>query len=170
MDEQVELLRGIWNEMKALNGRIDKTNSGLDALRTDLKAEIAGVRVELKGEFEVTRTELRGELAAVRTELKSELAATRTELRSELEAVRKDLGGELAVTRTELREEISKVRGRTLERDRHLAGAIRELSLDVRVLTGAVHSWRDEHRLDREEIRARVARLESHVGIGPEPR
>ncbi len=29
MDEQVELLRGIWNEMKALNGRVDTTNERL---------------------------------------------------------------------------------------------------------------------------------------------
>ena len=30
-NEQVEILRAIWNEMKALNSRIDKTNASLDA-------------------------------------------------------------------------------------------------------------------------------------------
>jgi chromosome segregation ATPase len=29
-DERVEILRQIWNQMKALNGRVDKTNDRLD--------------------------------------------------------------------------------------------------------------------------------------------
>jgi predicted nucleic acid-binding Zn-ribbon protein len=51
-NEQTELLRNIWNEMKALgqnlgakidktNERLDKTNERLDAVRIELKQEIA---------------------------------------------------------------------------------------------------------------------------------
>ena len=36
MDEQVELLRGIWNEMKALNGRVNTTNEELVSLQRGL--------------------------------------------------------------------------------------------------------------------------------------
>jgi hypothetical protein len=123
MDEQVELLRAIWNEMKALNGRIDATNAalqdGLGALRGGLHDEIGGFRSEFKEEFH-----------GLRTDLKSEVR-------------------------------------RNLERDRRLGTAVAELSLDVRELTGIVHAWRDEHRLDREDLRERVARLEIRVGLEP---
>jgi hypothetical protein len=65
--EQTELLRHIWNEMKALGthlgGRIDtmrvelkseigQTNQRLDELRVELKGELAGLRVELRARSE----------------------------------------------------------------------------------------------------------------------
>jgi hypothetical protein len=43
MDEQVELLRGIWNEMKALNGRITTTNESLGELRTEVRDGVRGL-------------------------------------------------------------------------------------------------------------------------------
>jgi hypothetical protein len=123
MDEQIELLRAIWNEMKALNGRIDTTNAalqeGFGGLRTELHDEIGGLRSEFKEEFH-----------GLRTDLKSEVR-------------------------------------RNLERDLRLGTAVAELSLDVRELTGIVHAWRDEHRLDREDLRERVTRLEIRVGLEP---
>ena len=36
-DEQVRILREIWNEMKALNGRVDRTNDGLTELRGEVR-------------------------------------------------------------------------------------------------------------------------------------
>ena len=56
--EQTELLRLIWNEMKALgqnlgeridrtNDRLDATNSRLDSMRVELKSEIAGTNARL---------------------------------------------------------------------------------------------------------------------------
>ena len=68
MDEQVELLRGIWNEMKALNGRIEKTNDGLAELRGEVRTGLAEVRAEI-GEL---RTEVRTDL----TELRDRIDAT----------------------------------------------------------------------------------------------
>jgi hypothetical protein len=46
-DEQLEVLRAIWNEMKALNARLDTTNERLDALSEGLDA----LREELKNDF-----------------------------------------------------------------------------------------------------------------------
>jgi hypothetical protein len=43
MDEQVELLRGIWNEMKALNGRVDTTNERLGNLEGGLNTLRGGL-------------------------------------------------------------------------------------------------------------------------------
>ncbi len=68
MDEQVELLRGIWNEMKALNGRIEKTNDGLAELRGEVRTGLAEVRAEI-GEL---RTDVRTDL----TELRDRIDAT----------------------------------------------------------------------------------------------
>lgn len=67
MDEQVELLRGIWNEMKALNGRIEKTNDGL---------------AELRGEVRTGLAEVRGEIGELRAEVRTDL----TELRDRIDA------------------------------------------------------------------------------------
>jgi hypothetical protein len=123
MDEQVELLRAIWNEMKALNGRVDTTNA------------------TLHGEVGALTAELRAGLDGLRSEFKEEFFALRTDLKTEVR--------------------------RNLERDVRLGTAVAELSLDVRELTGVVHAWRDEHRLDREDLRERVARLERRVGLDP---
>jgi predicted nuclease with TOPRIM domain len=67
--EQTELLRNIWNEMKALGqnlggridalgGRIDQTNERLDVMRVELKGELDTMRVELKGEIAQTNVRL----------------------------------------------------------------------------------------------------------------
>jgi hypothetical protein len=61
MDEQVELLRGIWNEMKALNGRTTRTNEALEQLRAEVREGLA----ELRGGL----TEVRGGLTEVREEV-----------------------------------------------------------------------------------------------------
>jgi chromosome segregation ATPase len=68
-NEQTELLRNIWNEMKALgqnlgtkidktNERLDQTNEHLDAVRTELKQEISSVRTELGERLERVETRL----------------------------------------------------------------------------------------------------------------
>jgi hypothetical protein len=38
MDEQLEVLRAIWGEMKGLNGRVNTTNDRLD--REDLRGRV----------------------------------------------------------------------------------------------------------------------------------
>jgi hypothetical protein len=78
--EQVEILRAIWNEMKALNARVDQTNARLDAMRIELKAEIHAVRVELKDEVDslrrrVVESEVR--LATATTQLSSDVQSLR---------------------------------------------------------------------------------------------
>src|ERR1019366_6280690 len=134
MDEQVELLRGIWNEMKALNGRVDATNvalnDGLGGLRAELHDGLGGLRAKLHQAIGGLRSEFKEEFFALRTDLKTEIR-------------------------------------RNVDRDLRLGTAVAELSLDVRELTGIVHAWRDEHRLDREDLRERVARLERRIGLDP---
>src|SRR5689334_649664 len=104
-DEHLEVLRAIWNEMKGLNARIDKTNERLDA---------------------------------VRVELKSENEALRRELHDDDDALRR----------------------RMVESEVRLSTVVTKLSSDVQELSGLIREWREEHRSDRAELRARVARLE----------
>ncbi len=47
-DSHLEVLRAIWQKMKALNARVDKTNERRDAVRVELKQEMAGVRTEVR--------------------------------------------------------------------------------------------------------------------------
>ena len=49
--ETVRILREIWNEMKALNGRVDRTNSGLEDLRGEVR-ELRGEVHELRGDVQ----------------------------------------------------------------------------------------------------------------------
>ena len=51
-DEQTEILRNIWNDMKALNGRIDQTNARLDRNNETVKHELGvlGGRVDAVGD------------------------------------------------------------------------------------------------------------------------
>lgn len=46
----MKILREIWTEMKALNGRTDQTNLCLDKTREELSARLEAVRVELEEE------------------------------------------------------------------------------------------------------------------------
>jgi predicted nucleic acid-binding Zn-ribbon protein len=109
-DEQVEILRGIWNQMKALNGRIDKTNERLDGTNERLD----GTNERLNGTNE------------------------------RLEALSR----------------------RVVQSEERLTTITSQLSTDVQSLTGLIREWRQEHREDRAEIKLRLERLETHVGIG----
>jgi hypothetical protein len=174
MDEQVELLRSIYGEMKALNGRVDATNAALHGelggLRAEVKQELGGLRDEFGG----LRAEFKEELGGLRGEVKQELGGLRAGFKEELGGLRAEFKEELGGLRAESREEFlllrtdfkSEVR-RNVERDVRLGTAVAELALDVRELTGIVHAWRDEHRIDREDLRERVSRLERRVGLEP---
>jgi hypothetical protein len=69
-DEQVEILRAIWNEMKALNGRVeqtnlrrDRTNARLDAVGVALRDELDALRRRVV-ESEVRRATATTQLSA----------------------------------------------------------------------------------------------------------
>jgi uncharacterized protein involved in exopolysaccharide biosynthesis len=104
--EQLQVLRAIWTEMKALNGRVDQTNVRLDQTNARLDA-----------------------------------------------------------MRTELRDEIDGLRRRVVESEVRLATATTQLATDVQALSGLIREWREEHRADRADIRARITRIEQRVGI-----
>jgi chromosome segregation ATPase len=85
-DEQVQILRGIWNEMKALNAGVDQTNARLDQTNTRLDA----VRTELRGEIEALRRELRDEIDGLRrrvVESEVRLATATTQLSSDVQTL-----------------------------------------------------------------------------------
>ena len=92
-DEQLEVLRAIWHEMKALNdridgvradlnGRIDGVRADLTTLRTELKAEIATLRAEMEAEDDALRRRL--------TESEVRVSTAVTELSGETRALASD--------------------------------------------------------------------------------
>jgi len=116
-DQQVEILRAIWSEMKALNAGVDQTNARLD--QTNARLDQTNARLE--------------------------------------------------AIRVELRDEIDGLRRRVVESEVRLATATTQLSMDVQALSGLIREWREEHRGDRAELRARIARLEERVGPSDRP-
>ena len=57
-NEQTKILRGMWAEMKGLNGRVDKTNAALAELRESTKAGFAEIRDQMRDGFAELRTEM----------------------------------------------------------------------------------------------------------------
>jgi hypothetical protein len=107
--EQVELLRAIWSEMKALNARADQTNVRLDAVRVELKEEIDALRTEVKQEIgglrnRVVESEVRlatattalsgnvQELSGLIREWREEHRADRAEVRLRLARLEQQVG------------------------------------------------------------------------------
>lgn len=64
-DEQVEILRAIWAEMKAVHGQIKETNARLDAVRIEVKDEMDVLRrriVESEVRLATATTQLSGDV------------------------------------------------------------------------------------------------------------
>jgi DNA anti-recombination protein RmuC len=77
--ESIELLRGIWNEMKGLNGWVRRTNTRLDGLRADLAGRLDQTNARLdqtNARLDQTNTRLDG----VREELGARIAETNARL------------------------------------------------------------------------------------------
>ncbi len=114
--EQTELLRNIWNEMKALNGRIDtvrtELSGRLDAVRTDLSERIDQTNARLDQtnvRVDTLRTELKGEMIRLRTDV--------TEMRRDIHV----LGGRIDNLLTgEHRAEHGELRQRVERIEKHL--------------------------------------------------
>jgi uncharacterized protein YkvS len=109
MDEQLELLRGIWNEMKTLNGRITKTNESLGELRTEVRDGIRGLteRVDAVHSRAVERDlRLAGDLRDLKLDVRDlknvafawhdEHRADRTNLQERVERLERHVGIERA--------------------------------------------------------------------------
>lgn len=81
------------------------------------KADIAGLKTEMKGDTAGLKTELKGDIAAVRAELKSDIADLRTQLKGDIEKLRVELKDDIAKLRTEVKGDIGELRTeiRTLE-------------------------------------------------------
>ena len=60
-DESVLILREIWNEMKALNGRVDRTNNGIEVTNQRLdqtNQRLDGLVVEVREGFRALRSDV----------------------------------------------------------------------------------------------------------------
>jgi phage host-nuclease inhibitor protein Gam len=81
-------------------------HADMQALATELRGEIAGLRTELRSEMHTEIGGLRTEIAELRTEMHTEIGRLRTEMHTEIGGLRTEIG-EL---RTEMRTEIGGLR------------------------------------------------------------
>ena len=108
-DEHLVVLRAIWNEMKALNSRIDATNQRLDAVRADAKTEHDELQrtltdedhrlwrrqVESEVRLSTTLTQLHAgvtDLGSLIRESRDEARADRVEMRLRLDRLERQAG------------------------------------------------------------------------------
>ena len=117
-NEQVEILKLIWGEMKALNQCTEGVSQRVDGVsqRVDgVRAELVTVRTELKGEIAATRAELKADLDVVRrrrTETEIRLASAVTDLAGEtrsLSSLIRDWREEHRADRADLRERVKRI-------------------------------------------------------------
>ena len=81
----------------------------IDAVRTELRANIGAVRSELDS----VRTELSADIDSVRTEMNAEFAVVRSEIagvRSDMDVLRADMGRDMADLRSEMHSELGGLR------------------------------------------------------------
>ena len=91
----VAVLTSLKINTKRLGDSVDKIDTKLDVVQSEIRKEIRDVREEL-----------RGEIQGVREELRTEIHGVRDELRGEIQGVR----GEIADVRTEMNQQIGSVR------------------------------------------------------------
>jgi hypothetical protein len=63
-------------------------------------------------------------------------------------------------------QQVDGLRRRVVESEVRLATTTTQLSPNVHERSGLIREWREEHRADRADLHARVARLEERVGPG----
>ena len=79
---------------KRLEDSVDKIDTKIDVIQSDIRKEIQGVREGLRGEIQGVREELRGEIQGVRGEIqgvRGEIADVRTEMNQQIGSVREEL-------------------------------------------------------------------------------
>ena len=109
-NEQVEILRAIWTEMKGLNARVDQTNARLDQTNARLDqtyARLDAVRTEFREEIDTLRrrvVESAVPLATATTQLAAEVQSLSGLIREWREEHRAD--------RAELRTRIARLEER----------------------------------------------------------
>lgn len=110
-NESVEILRAIWNEMKALNSRVDQTNQRID--QTNQRLDALGL--QLKGEIDLLRREVTNEVDLLRrriVESEVRLATTTTELSAdvrELSSLIRDWREEHRADRAEMKMRLGRL-------------------------------------------------------------
>jgi predicted nucleic acid-binding Zn-ribbon protein len=124
-NEQVELLRAIWNEMKALNGRVDQTNARLDQTNARLdqtNARISETNARLdqtNARLDAVRTEIRDEIDGLRrrmVESEVRLATATTQLAGDVQV----LSGLIREWREEHRADRAELRVRVARIEEHV--------------------------------------------------
>ena len=144
-EETNAILRDMWNELKAMNGRIDQTNAELAKTnaklkQTNAKLEQTNAKLEqTNAKLEQTRVELLAEIGVTNAKLDQ----TREELSAEIGVT----NAKLDQTREELRSELVELRTAT--------------SSNVNLL-----ARRDaRHQSELGELQNRVERIEQHLKL-----
>jgi chromosome segregation ATPase len=75
----------------ALEKRIDRLETSVATLRTDLEARIEAVRSDLEARIEAVRSDLEARIEAVRSDLEAKIDALRTSVERKLDSLRSDL-------------------------------------------------------------------------------
>ena len=125
------------------------------------------------GEEVVVLREIWNELKSVHSSLKGELSRTRDELSRRIDELSHRVDGtntRIDEVRDELKLDGAALRHSLVEGEIRVATAVTDLTGTINGLREAVTGWRVEQRVDRDQFRRRIERLEEHAGLlPPEP-
>jgi hypothetical protein len=120
------------------------------------------------GEEVVVLREIWNELKSVHSSLKGELSRTRDELSARIDGTNiriEATNARIDEVRDELKLDASALRHSMVEGEVRVATAVIDLTGTINGLRDAVTGWRSESRVEREEYRRRLERLERHAGF-----
>lgn len=80
--------------------------SELAGFRLELKKDITALRSEFKNDMVVLRSAIKSDMAALRSELKNDVAALRSELKSDMTALRADLTKQIVDSKSEILDKV----------------------------------------------------------------
>lgn len=87
--------------------------TGMNSVRSDLRADIAEVKAELKGDIAEVRTEtavVRTEIAELRSEFKGDITELRSEFKGDIAELRSEFKSDMAELRAELKSDMAELR------------------------------------------------------------
>jgi chromosome segregation ATPase len=132
------------------------------------------------GEEVVVLREIWNELKSVHSSLKGELSRTREELSRRVDGTNSridelshrvdGMNTRIDEVRDELKLDGAALRHSLVEGEIRVATAVTDLTGTINGLREAVTGWRADQRVDRDQFRRRIERLEEHAGLlPPEP-
>ena len=167
---RVDRLEGRVGELETLPARVTELGAQIAQLRSEMRAEFSAVRGEMRAEFYAVRAEMKADLSAVRDEMRADLVASREQMRADLAASRDEMRVELSESRSEGAANLAQVREEVLAKIEQEISALRGPGGEGLTLVGLRQEIRDGDEETRRQMRVLHEDLVQRIALLGEAR